>query len=257
MPSGIDVSLVHGVRIAAFDASRLGVWSAPLDASSASPYGPADALTLSGADVVLDGPMFSICGGDSYADATCASVRFEQYDAGRGSSFAGSSGGQGLTIAVVDGQAVVSDGASIPQGASVAVQLYPPLVRAGSVVASNTGSNADAEQRAALCVLSDGRVAFAVGAMDMVSFAAILASAGATDAGYTDGGGSAALWLSDGTHYGASEQRRVATWLVAGPASGLSALVPSSIGAVALVGGSVVGIGTLLWLGYQHFRRRL
>lgn len=256
MPAGIDVSLVHGVHLVTFDASRLGVWSDPIDAGSAVPHTPGEALSLSGADAVLDGPMFANCSSSTYAGSSCAVVRFEQYDAGRGTSFTGSSSGDGLTIALVDGRAVASDGASIPEGASVAIQCYPALVRNGQVVASNgPGTNGNAEQRAAVCIMSDGRVALATGAMDMVSFATVLAAVGAVDAGYTDGGGSTALWLSDGQRFGASEQRKVATWVVAGPASDLASLVPSGVGGWAAAAAGVTALGLIGWTWWDSRRR--
>jgi len=57
--------------------------------------------------------------------------------------------------------------------------------------------------------------------MSMQIFAAQLIDAGAIYAGYTDGGGSTHL-VTPGGIQGASEQRRVATWLIA-EESGVSA----------------------------------
>ena len=67
---------------------------------------------------------------------------------------------------------------------------------------------------AGVAVLEDGRLAFAVGPMPMVDFARALRAAGAVEAGYTDGSGSAHLLLADGRRWGSGERRPVASWLV-------------------------------------------
>ena len=58
--------------------------------------------------------------------------------------------------------------------------------------------------------------------MSMPAFAQALVNAGALYAGYTDGGGSTHLVTPDRIR-GASEQRRVATWLIAENRGGVTA----------------------------------
>ena len=252
--SGIDVWRQGGVTFASFAASRLGVWSDPIPGTAdAVPHSPAEALAASGADVILDGPMFENCNGGDYASSQCAVVRFQQLDASNGVSFGTESQSEGITIAVVNGTAVAADGAQVPAGASVAIQCYPALVRAGRNVAdNNAGTNGTAEQRAGVGIMSDGRVVLAAGAVSMAGLASAMIAAGVVEGGYTDGGGSTALWLSDGQRYGASEQRRVATWIIAKPEAMLASIVPTSprgwIVAAALVTAAVAG--------YSYFTKR-
>lgn len=252
---GIDVFSTRGVNFAAFDPSWLGVWAEPLSASHTKPHSPSEALAMSGAKAVLDGPMFEHCsGGDSDVTSQCDVIRFLQFDASRGLSFGGDSPRAGVTISVVGGRAVAASGASPASGASVAVQLYPALVLGGRNVASNaSGTNGNSEGRAGLAILSDGRVAFCDGFLDMEGFANALISVGATDAGYTDGGGSTALWLEDGTMYGASEHRRVATWLTASP-SGLLG-IPASGWFLAAGAAVVVGSAALVYRQFVNKRK--
>jgi len=242
---GLEVLQSGSVTLVAFDPSWLGVYADQIGGGQVAPHTPGEALTNSNASAVLDGPEFDNCSGQSlpsgnagYASSTCSVIRFSQLDAARGVQLAGSNPGQGVTISVVNGQAVATPGDAPAPGASVAVQLWPPLVSGGVIVASDDGSNATAEQRAALVILGDGRLAFASGAADMVGFANALINAGATDAGYTDGGGSGALWLSDGTTYGANPPRRVATWLTAAPPGTLASATP--IGWVDVLVGALV-----------------
>lgn len=257
MISGVDVWRSGGVTFAAFAASRLGIWSDPIPGTAdAVPHSPAEALAASGADVILDGPMFANCNGGDYASSQCAVVRFQQIDLSSGMSFGTESQSEGITIAVVNGTAVAADGAQVPPGASVAIQCYPTLVRAGRNVAdNNAGTNATAEMRAGVGILSDGRIVFAAGAVSMSGLASALIAAGAVEAGYTDGGGSTAMWLSDGQRYGASEHRRVATWIIARPETVLGSLMPSTASGRFVAAALVVAIVTGGYAWYTSRRR--
>ena len=81
-----------------------------------------------------------------------------------------------------------------------AVQGYPEVVRDGRLEASDR-ADANVTGRAALCALTDGRVAFAIARCGMADFGrALLAlrldgNATVRDAIYTDGGGSTTLAL--------------------------------------------------------------
>lgn len=239
--------------IVAFPPSWLGAWAQPIGRGHVLPARASEALAAPGVVAALDGAMFSRCdsGGSPaeaaglseaqrYALSRCAAPRFGLYDARAGLNIAPTSPGEGLTISVdAAGVAHANDGATIPDGAVFAAQLYPPLVSSGHNVASNVGSNATAEWRAGLAILDDGRCAFAVGALDMVGFAEALRLAGAVSCGYSDGGGSARLALADGAVYGAAEDRPVAAWFVARPPSGTdlaTAVVTLGLGGVAATG---------------------
>lgn len=246
LPDGL--ASVGGLTIYSFAPSRLGVFGAQA-AGDFAPLGPDDVLAASGAVAALDGPEFDLCAGQglpagnaAYAVAGCARPAALVYDAARGLAAPGRRSGAGLTVSVVGGRAVVAPGDAAAPGASAAVQLWPPLVSGGQVVASDTGSNAEVNGRAALAVLDDGRLAFAVGRMPMVAFARALAAAGATDAGYTDGGGSTAL-VVPGAVYGSSERRRVPTWLTVEPAGPGAGVVVGALLAAAGVAAVVVALG--------------
>lgn len=207
-----DVFQSNGLTLAAFDPASLGILALPDPNGTVLPIAPGEVLHYApNADAALDGPMFDTCGGADYASAECDVPLFLQYDTQRNVSLPGQRPGVGVLIAVVNGAAMASRTIQVPDGASVAVQLYPALVDRGNPVSP---SDSTAEQRAALALLDDGRLAFAIGAMSMPAFAQALIDAGAIYAGYTDGGGSTHLVTPDRVR-GASEQRRVASWLVA------------------------------------------
>lgn len=252
MSVGLDP--VNGLWLAAFPPAWLGAWARPIGNGRTTPSTAGEALAATGADAVLDGAMFERCdahalaGTDAqrYAASQCASLRFGLRDAASGLSIPPRDPHAGMTIAVANGVASAHDGAAMPDGATFAAQLYPPLVRGGHVVASDApAGNATEEWRAALAIMDDGRCAFAVGAMDMVAFARALRDAGATQAGYTDGGGSARLAMP-AAYKGASENRRVAAWLTA-RAPDESAGLLFSAGVVAAVGAAAFRLATGGW----------
>jgi hypothetical protein len=160
---------------------------------------------------VLDGPMYGPGG----------RLLYKHFDKAAGVDEPGVNPGRGVIIRVLEnGTAVASSEARptdlpAPGAARVAVQLQPELVRDGRAVASGKGNLSERVWRAALCILADGRLAFAVMVASMPDFAAALVAAGATAAGYTDGGGSGEITLRSGERYGHKEDRAVASWLVA------------------------------------------
>lgn len=223
------ISQIGSLTVYAFDASLLGVFGQPASvAGRFVPIGPDDVLTASGASAALDGVQFDTCDSAPYATSQCGVPVFMVYDSARGVSVAGSHPNEGMTISVANGQAVAMSGSQMAAGAQVAVQLWPSLVSGGQVVVSNSGTNATAERRAALAIISPNQLAFVVGAANMVDFANAIAALGATDAGYTDGGGSTSL-VTQGGFFGASEHRRVPTWLIAS-SGGLSGAISSAFG---------------------------
>lgn len=190
--------------------------------SSAQALGQAPA----GALAVIDGSMFRAVGAQNSGEADTAYYRrvdrgmtnYRLLDTAAEINVASRRPRDGLTISVKpDGAVSVDSGDAVASGAAFAVQLYPPLVRNGSVVASNGGSNAQANWRAGIGVMPDGRIMFAVGRKDMVAFARAMLTAGARDAGYTDGGGSGRIALVGGDTYGSTENRPVPVWIAALP----------------------------------------
>lgn len=214
----VEVFQSQGLTLAAFDPLQLGIVVHPRSDGNVIPMSGRE-VVASNADVIaaLDGPMFETCDSRSYATSQCADLDYEHIDRRSGISYASDPDKitRGIAISVMpDGSAVSSLGGDAPNGAIVSVQLYPALVFDGAPQAvSSSGSNDSILWRAALVVLADGRMAFAVGRFSMSGFASALVQVGAIIAGYTDGGGSA-LMLADGNAFGSTENRRVASWLV-------------------------------------------
>jgi phosphodiester glycosidase len=205
-------SQVGNVTLFGFSASQLGIHEQVISPGRTVPHGPTEVLSLSGAAAALNGPQYDLCNGGTDATSQCDIVDFLQFDGSRGVNDPGTRPGQGITISIVNGTPQVMPGGVMTPGASVAVQLWPPLVTGGQNV-TNASLNTDVVWRSALCVMNDGSMAFAVGMMAMSDFADALVAAGAVTAGYTDGGGSSSL-VVPGAVVGSSEGRRVASWLV-------------------------------------------
>ena len=236
----------HPLALVAFPAALLRVRVQRIDARTARPVAPAEAWG-SGDAALLDGPMFALC-----PDTPRASTEAERYRLAHcdrlvyGIHVAGVfttpslEPSAGATLAVTRGHATLTPGWSAPPGASVAVQGYPPLVRGGRVVASNVGANAERNDRAAVGILRDGRVAFAILRADMEGFGAALAQHG-DEWIYTDGGGSAYLGVDGRRLAGSTEGRRVPVWLAcAGEESGSGGLLAGAV-AGGVVGGAIAG----------------
>lgn len=211
---------------------------------------PEEAWRSAALEALLDGPMFDLCPGtpsartqaERYRLASCARLVYGVLDTAARLSIPSQLPTAGLTFARVGEQLHVARGWNVHPGANLALQCYPALVLEGRVVASNVGSNAERNERAAVARMTDGAMAFVVGRTDMIDFATRLVQLGVRDAGYTDGGGSAYVGLHASQLAGSSEHRRVPVWL------GVGAPVPPfvermfpyvTVGLSALLGGAV------------------
>jgi uncharacterized Zn-binding protein involved in type VI secretion len=232
----------NGLTLLQFPPSYLSLYVDSIGGDQAQPHSGDEVIAITGADAALDGPMFSNCNpGDSYAASDCGVVGYRHLDLGSGVNIPSSYVSRGLTISIVGGQAIAMDGDSVAPGAQVAVQLYPSLVEGGR---SKEGNTSDVASRAALAIMSDGRLSFVTSApMTLADFASRLVQAGAISAGYTDGGGSTSLVTPD-NYTGSSEHRRVVTWLLAKANSSAGVLVPLGL---LLAGGAA-------WYWWKHRR---
>lgn len=204
---------------------------------------------------VIGGPMFGFCDGQphDYARYDCGVVRYALADARRGVRVAGAreNDARGLTFSVVGTQLAVARGNAPAPGATVAVQTYPGLVEDGAVAvgAPTGGPDAEVNGRVAMGVLRDGRAFFAYGRTSLRAFAERLRDAGATWAGYTDGGGSSSLVVRDaagaliGVDADDPRGRRLPSWIVWAPPRGA---VPWSV-LLGLAGAGAVGVAALRW----------
>jgi len=199
-----------------------------LTAAQAAPLAP-------GHVALIDGSMFRAIGAQRSGESDTAYYRrvdrgmtnFRLVDRAAGIDVASRRARGGGTIWVKPpGGVSVQSGDAVAADAAFAVQLYPPLVRNGAVVASNVGSNAQTNWRAGIGVMGDGRLVFAVGRKSMTDFARAMLVAGARDAGYTDGGGSGLVQLANGSRYGSSENRPVPVWIAAMPLAAGAAPAP-------------------------------
>lgn len=247
---------VEGLHLLAFDPRDLGLYAAALNADgSVMPTTAADALAASGASVVIDGPKFEICSGqpagsnqvERYRLSGCDKLSYLHHDPAHGLTFAGASATlhRGAVLAVMNDGSVqfvaASDRASVATAdVRVAVQGDPVLVVNGVAQAMvHTDSNDSIVWRVAVGVMRDGQLAFALGQATLGAFAQKLVAAGFVNAIYTDGGGSASMLLADGTRIGASENRRVASWLTVGAAGGSDA--------TPLIVAGLIAAGVLYW----------
>jgi len=230
-----------------FEPSMLSLYVDSLGGSTAKPHRYTEALATTGADAVMDGPMFHEP--SSYSTYTSGQLHFRHFDLRTGVNVGSSYPSQGMTISVLpNGSVRVANGDSVDPEARVAIQLYPALVRDGHPVTVQPGT---ISARAALAVMADGRMAFVVSSpMLMTAFVRSLVTAGVMNAGYTDGGGSTSLADSAGTYAGSSEHRRVLSWLFAkasetgNSARGLAVSTKNAV--VANPGTTVAVIGLLL-----------
>lgn len=167
-------------------------------------------------------PMYSRTGSFS-----CPGPCTLLFDSRTGVNFPGAPQVQdsGVTISIVNGQAVAKQGATKVPGATVAVQGWPSLVWNG-VPTRKTNRYSSV---AGLGLLRDGNLLYIVGASG--SFAELadeFVRHGAVAALYTDASASAALYLRDGgwqgVHAGGSPSGpRLPGWIVASGAAPLDA----------------------------------
>lgn len=176
----------------------------------------------------VDGPMFDFAASErnrTYAAYREAKIRFRHYYPARAIDEAGAEPTRGLSFYVANGVSGAEPGAGTKRsGESFRAQTYPSLVIAGAVTQGLTDT--DRAARPVLGRLSDGRMFLALGtSISMPDLAAAVAAlrvpgsdARVTDAGYLDGGGSAAMYV-DVELDGVAEEsqnldgRRVVSWV--------------------------------------------
>lgn len=238
MPAAELVSSSRGLTLVSFPASHLAVLR------TTPPTTAAQALAMApDAEAVLDGPMASWCPNvvHDYSTYTCGDPYYLLIDRLTGVVDPGLCSTCGLTFALKGGEVSAARGEHYPAGADLVVQTYPSLVEDGRAMQVQEGG---IKWRAAMGILSSGRMFFAVGEPGtMPDFAAALVRAGAQWAGYTDGGGSARL-ATRTRWWGSSENRRLASWIVvrSTPRPGSE----DSVGTVGIALGAVA-VAVLAW----------
>ena len=228
----------RGVTAHLFPPSRLGVY-AVVEGSNLRRLHGTKALSDTGAAVALDGSMYSDIG------SGLARPRFLMMDQARGVLIETRSPSDGMTISVKNGVASANTDAVVTPGATVAVQLYPELVRSGRNMA-NPLRDTSVVWRAALGIFRDGNLGFAVGVSSMYTFAQHLSEMGFVHAGYTDGGDSTLMAFRDGSWVGDREHRAVSSWILDNGSTS-SETNSGDMGAVL----AAIGLG---WLIYEMSR---
>lgn len=234
----------------AFNPSSLGIYAPVAGQQGLSvPSSALEVLGKASAVCALNGPFFDTANGDtaSYEASTVDTLLTRHFD--EGVNYGGVHATEGATISVVGERAVILPGASVADGANVAIQGWPRLL-ANAQVQSLT--NTDSSMRSALAISWNGQLLFVVSnsSMTLTEFARAIANElGATDAINMDGGGSSALVLS-GIQYGAATNRKVASWLV----------VRSPFWSVVTILAMGIGVAGLVWgikeHNAEHRRRR-
>lgn len=212
-----------GLKYVRFPVGQLGVYVEHYnsDPNLAVPHTAAEVLVLCPvAEAVIDGPMFDVADGTgSYTKYRVGRIDYRLTDTEDGDNVDGGTktDRKGCTLSVVGGHAMWTDGDSPVQGAGVAVQLYPSLVRAGKITASPSVNKSNV-WRAGIGSIGDD-IVFAVAQCSMVEFARRMLFLGCLEAGYTDGGGSARLAVREKgvPSAGSSENRRVPSWITCEP----------------------------------------
>ena len=241
-----EMSMVRGDRnviLVAFPASWLSIEAEDTDGNRATGEHPETGRDVMsrypGAVALLDGSMFELADGLPYATSQRARFQYRYLDRRAGVDVPSQFPQRGATLSVVSGRAVVLDGAAQLADATVAVQGYPEVIRGGRLEVTDA-RNTENTGRAALCLLSDGRVAFAVGRAPLAAFGRVLLAlrvpssvpdCKVRDALYTDGGDSTALALRGQggaleIAHGLDARRLPAYLLAIPPASGVRATGP-------------------------------
>lgn len=153
-------------------------------------------------EMAVDGPMFD--------EGGRLAVRYLDLDAGIDVKTRRPR--EGLCFSVVDGVGFVLPHDRVSDGARVAVQCWPTLVRHGEV---SRASHKTHVHRAALARLNDGRFAFVLGKGHLEHFAhAIAELPDVIDAANLDGGNSTDLLTRAGERRGYPKPNPVASHLV-------------------------------------------
>lgn len=174
--------------------------------------------------VVIDGTMLDALdnpdnahGNDIYRSYTKAGMLSQVYDPSHGVDYEGHQRWRnfGKTISLVGSSLVVTPTQQRPADARVSVQLYPYMVHAGRNIYPLYEGEPTREWRAGVGVHRDGRLAFLAWVGGIYEGAEIAVSLGLTEFGYTDGGGSTALWVDGEQIAGPSRERRLGSVIVA------------------------------------------
>lgn len=203
------------------------------------------------AAVLVDGPMFSPAG---------AVTEWTLRDRQTGASVAGTRAREGVVLLVEAGRARVARPPA-PDSADVVVGLWPPLVEASRVVATDVGTNRERVWRVGVGATSTGDVVVVAHVGPMTGLARELVAAGAVGAGYTDGGSSSAVWVAGhGVVPALSAAPRVPAWIAAEPPAGVAPPpVPSAPGAPWGAVGAVAGglaLAAIMRLARRRARTR-
>lgn len=254
----VEVRRRQGVTLVAGLPSQLGLVTAPRAPKTTA------AMMTDNRDVLaaVDGPMFAKCDGEpsGYETYDCGVIEYRHLDEASGVDVASRHTARGMTVGVLGvlgGRAYAVRGGVAQPGSAVAVQLYPSMVFGGANEASTT-RDLEPTIRAAVGILSDGRVFLAVSTpMGIRAMADVLIAMGATHAGYTDGGGSGSLYVRahgsvPETRYNTTG-RRVVTWVTIGDHTLTGSLlsrgktvIESAIGASVPVSPEALLLGTAL-----------
>lgn len=214
---------------------------------------------LSDAVALIDGPMFQVADGRPYETSEQSRLLYRYLDRRRNVDVPTRYPERGATLSVdAEGRASMMRGAAELPGATFAVQGYPEILRRGENVGS-TEHDTNATMRAALVLLSDGRVGFAISRSGIRALGELLGGASAsggatvTDAVYTDGGGSMALALrgANGSDLVAENMggRRLPVFVLAiPPRSGPGARGSSWWGTVAALGSTAAAVALVRYL---------
>jgi len=180
--------------------------------------------------------------------------RFLLRDVAAGVSYGSSEPDEGVTVWVERGVAGAAYGGRAPDGAEVAVQGWPSLVRAGVASATNVGTNAERVWRPGIGVTADGRIVVVAVVGTMVQLAERMVAAGAWWAGYLDGGSSLQL-EGGGVRRASPDVAPVPVFLLAKPPAGSSAVVRWTPARKAVViGGAALAAAALVALWAERRR---
>lgn len=185
---------------------------------------------------LLDGPMFGAACSPHGRGPGC--LQYRLLDRSRAVDSPSLYPTRGLTFAVggIVSKARVLHGApeNELESARVAIQTYPSIVEEGD---PGGPDEREGVGRAALCLMRDGRLAFAAGTGPLRVFARELAARGVAWAGYTDGGGSTGL-LGPRDRVGGN--RPIPAWIFARRRPWIARWWPVVLGAGAIVVASAV-----------------
>lgn len=246
----IEQRTIAGLKYVIFPSQQLGLYARAVEGGYA-PVGPDEILALTGAEAAINGPMFDVCGNQDlpagnaarYSHSVCDKLSYRHYDPAIGLNTPGTSLFAGMTFSTTPRGVSVLPGSEVPPDAKVAIQTFPVLLQDGVNRASTAAVNESSEYRSAIALMPDGRLALVAGIGTLHGFADAIAQAGVKYASYTDGGGSTHLVTPDNT-YGASEPRRVPSWIIV--RTSVVSTTPKGKIAAAL-GLIFVGIGAWLW----------